>query len=152
MMTYDDTIKWLETPDRYGRKAPKTAHGSINLGEYSSSTRLITGKVLELYDRIVDRALTVRRMYVVANHVIDEARAPSGGGQIEISMFDDPARVAKESAAESDARKKERKIQETEIMLKKRFGKNAIIKGMNLEKGATTVERNKQVGGHRSGN
>ncbi len=138
--------------DRYGRKAPKTAHGSINLGEYSSSTRLITGKVLELYDRIVDRDLTVRRMYVVANHVIDEARAPSGGGQIEISMFDDPARVAKESAAESDARKKERKIQETEIMLKKRFGKNAIIKGMNLEKGATTVERNKQVGGHRSGN
>ena len=64
----------------------------------------------------------------------------------------EPARVAKESAAESDARKKERKIQETEIMLKKRFGKNAIIKGMNLEKGATTVERNKQVGGHRSGN
>ncbi|MBO7361197.1 MAG: hypothetical protein J6V48_08730, partial [Clostridia bacterium] len=137
--------------DRYGRKTPKMAHGSINLGEFTSSTRLITAKVLELYDRIVDKKLTVRRMYVVANHVTDESLAPKSVGQEAISIFDDPEQVERKSKTDKAAREKERKLQETEIILKRRFGKNAIIKGMNLEEGATTIDRNKQVGGHRSG-
>lgn len=137
--------------DRYGRKTPKMAHGSINLGEFTSSTRLITSKVLELYDRIVDRKLTVRRMYVVANHVTDESLAPKSVGQEAISIFDDPELIERKSKTDKAAREKERRLQETEIMLKRRFGKNAIIKGMNLEEGATTIDRNKQVGGHRSG-
>ncbi len=137
--------------DRYGRRAPKTAHGSINLGGFTSSTRLITDKVLALYDRIVDRNLTVRRMYVVANHVINESEIPEGDGNEQMSMFDDPGEIEKKREAEKIAREKERKIQETSIMLKRKFGKNAILKGMNLEEGATTIERNRQVGGHRSG-
>ena len=108
-------------------------------------------KVTELYERIVDRDLTVRRMYVVANHVIEESKASAEPEQIQMSLFDDPEEIEKKNAAEKEARERERKIQETSIKLKKKFGKNAILQGMNLQEGATTIERNKQVGGHRSG-
>jgi len=137
--------------DRYGRRTPKQAHGSINLGRYTSSTKLIMEKVSELYDRIVDPSLTVRRMYVVANHVIDESRATAEPDQVQLTLFDDPAETERKSAAEKAARDKERRVQETAIELKKKFGKNAILKGMNLQEGATTIERNRSIGGHKSG-
>ena len=137
--------------DRYGRKAPKMAHGSINLGRYSSSTKLIMDKVAELYDRIVDRNLTVRRMYVVANRVLKEDEADTGPSDVQLSMFDDAEEIERRSEEEKAALEKERRIQEAEIALKKKFGKNAIIKGMNLQKGSTAIERNRQVGGHRAG-
>ena len=137
--------------DRYGRKAPKQAHGSINLGKHTSSTKLIMDKVTELYNRIVDKELTVRRMYVVANHVIDESKANAEPKQEQLSLFDDPAEIERKKAAEKKARDKERRIQKASIEIKKKFGKNAILKGMNLQEGATTIERNKQVGGHKAG-
>ena len=137
--------------DRYGRKAPKQAHGSINLGKYTSSTKLIMDKVTELYDRIVDKELTVRRMYVFANHVIDESKVNVEPEQVQLSLFDDLAEIERKKAAEKKARDKERRIQKASIEIKKKFGKNAILKGMNLQEGATTIERNKQVGGHRAG-
>ena len=137
--------------DRYGRKAPKPAHGSVNLGEFTSSTRLIMDKVTELYDRIVDKDLTVRRMYVVANHVIDEKNIPPKPDHVQYTLFDDVEEIKRKQAEEKLARDKERKIQETSINLKRKFGKNAILKGMNLQEGATTIERNRQVGGHKSG-
>jgi DNA polymerase V len=140
----------IET-DRYGRKTPKQAHGSVNLGKFTSSTKLIMKKVSELYDRIVDKDLTVRRMYVVANHVTAEDTVKTDPEQIQLTLFDDPEEIERRSAAEKAERAKERRIQETAISLKKKYGKNAILKGINLEEGATTVERNKQVGGHRSG-
>ena len=140
----------IET-DRYGRKTPKQAHGSVNLGKFTSSTKLIMKKVSELYDRIVDKDLTVRRMYVVANHVTAEETVKTDPEQIQLTLFDDPEEIERRSAAEKAERAKERRIQETAISLKKKYGKNAILKGINLEEGATTVERNKQVGGHRSG-
>ena len=137
--------------DHYGRKAPKRAHGSINLGEYTSSTKLIMAKTTELYERITDKNLTVRRMYVAANHVIPESTAPEKGGKDQLSLFDDPAETEKREAAEKAAREKERKIQQASIALKQKFGKNAILKGINLQEGATTIERNNQVGGHKAG-
>lgn len=137
--------------DRYGRKIPKQAHGSINLGKYSSSTKLIMEKVTELYDRIVDKNLTVRRMYVVANHVIDEKEARMQPQQLQLTFFDDAEEIEKKQAEEKAAREKERRVQKASIELKKKYGKNAILKGMNLQEGATTIERNKQVGGHKAG-
>ena len=137
--------------DRYGRKAPKQAHGSINLGKFTSSTKLIMDKVSELYERIVDKNLTVRRMYVVANHVMDESKIKAEPEQVQLTLFDDPEEIERKHAAEKAERERERKIQETSIKLKKKFGKNAILKGMNLQEGATTIERNKQVGGHKAG-
>lgn len=137
--------------DRYGRKIPKQAHGSINLGKFSSSTKLIMEKVTQLYDRIVDKNLTVRRMYVVANHVIDEKDARTQSGQMQLTFFDDVEEIERKQAEEKAAREKERKVQQASIELKKKYGKNAILKGMNLQEGATTIERNKQVGGHKAG-
>ena len=137
--------------DHYGRQAPKRAHGSVNLGEYTSSTKLVTEKATELYERITDRNLTVRRMYVVANHVVAESAAPVKNRHEQLSLFEDPAETEKTEAAEKAAREKERRIQQAAIELKKKFGKNAILKGINLQEGATTVERNRQVGGHKGG-
>jgi len=88
--------------DRYGRKTPKQAHGSINLGKFTSSTKLIMDKVSELYDRIVDKDLTVRRMYVVANHVKDESKVKSEPEQIQLMLFDDPEEIERKHAALGD--------------------------------------------------
>ena len=137
--------------DRYGRKAPKMAHGSINLGKFTSSTKLIMEKITELYNRIVDRDLTVRRMYVVANHVTDESGAGDARQPRQMTFFDDPDEIERMEAKEKAEREKERRLQEAEIKLKKKFGKNAVLKGMNFEEGSTAIARNKQVGGHRSG-
>lgn len=121
--------------DFYGRSVPKPAHGSINLGSHNSSTELITDAVMQLFDRIVDRNLLVRRMYVVANHTLDEERA----AMEPVSLF-----------ADTQADEKERKRQEAIIAIKNKFGKNAILKGMNFSEGATARERNAQVGGHKA--
>ena len=137
--------------DRYGRKAPKQAHGSINLGKFTSSTKLIMDKVTELYERIVDKNLTVRRMYVVANHVKPESEVKDETEQMQLTLFDDIEEIERKKTEEKAALDKERRVQETAIKLKKKFGKNAILKGMNLQEGATTIERNKQVGGHKAG-
>ena len=137
--------------DRYCRKTPKQAHGSINLGQYTSSTRIILDKVSELYDRIVDKDLTVRRMYVVANHVTDEAAVTVVPAHEQMTLFEDPEETEKKHAAEKAARDRERRMQKAAIKLKRKFGKNAVLKGMNLQEGATTIERNKQVGGHKAG-
>lgn len=136
--------------DRYGRKIPKDAHGSINLGRYSSSAKLIVSKVMELYDRIVDRDLTVRRMYVVANRVIPEADAVKEPVVEQINMFTDVAAEETRREAEKNDLEREKRIQQATIKLKKKFGKNAVLKGMNLQEGATAVERNGQVGGHKA--
>ena len=140
------------TTDFYGRKIPKQAHGSINLGKYTSSTKHITEATLALYDRIVDQKLTVRRMYVVANHIILEEKAASQPSQSEqISMFDeDYGCLEAKQAEEAAALEKEKRMQKAVIDIKKKFGKNAILKGMNLEEGATAKDRNRQIGGHKA--
>lgn len=137
------------TDDRYGRKIPKSAHGSINLGRQTSSAKIIMEKVTELYNRIVDKDLLVRRMYVVANHVVPENSA-AAETEVQLDFFTDFE--AEERRKEEEERKLEREknIQKALLGIKKKYGKNAILKGMNFEEGATAAERNRQVGGHKA--
>ena len=118
--------------DFYGRTIPKPAHGTATLGHYSSSQSAFAEVVMQLFDRIVNPELTVRRLNLVAIDVVDE-------GNEGFDLFTD---VKKQE--------REKKRLKAELMIKKRFGKNAIVKGMDLQEGATTVERNGQIGGHRA--
>jgi len=135
--------------DRYGRKVPKSAHGSINLGKQTSSTRIIIDAVTELYERIVDKNLLVRRMYVVANHIVPE-RETVEEAPVQLDLFTDYEALKKLQAEEEKELAREKEIQKAMLKIKKKYGKNAILKGMNLQEGATTIERNGQVGGHKS--
>lgn len=136
--------------DRYGRQIPKHSHGTQNLKKKTSSTSAILKAVTELYDRIINKDLLVRRINVVANKVVPEGEELDGGASVQMSFFDVLDRDDKKIQAEKLAEEKERKVQKTLIDIKKKHGKNAIIKGMNLEEGATAIERNKQVGGHKA--
>ena len=138
------------TTDHYGRKIPKHAHGTINLEDKTSSTRLITNAVLELYDRIVDKNLLIRRVYVTANHIEEESRAEKEQVFEQLDLFTDYDALQRQKEVEKAELEREKKIQKAMLDIKKKFGKNAILKGMNLEEGAMTVERNKQIGGHKA--
>ena len=139
------------TPDRYGRAIPKHAHGTANLEEYTASTRRIVTAALELFDRIIDRDLLVRRFYLTATRVLDEASVPDKKAFEQMDLFTDYAASQKQKVQESAELEREKKVQRTMLDIKRRFGKNAILKGMNLEDGATARERNNTIGGHRSG-
>ena len=138
------------TVDGYGRRVPKHAHGTVNLGRQTSSTKLIIDKVMKLYDEIVNRSLLVRRITVVANHLVEESTVAEKAEFEQLDLFTDYVAQQEEQAAEQEEREKERKLQEAMLSVKKKFGKNAMIKGMNLQEGAMTVERNKQIGGHKA--
>ena len=138
------------TVDHYGRRVPKHAHGTANLDRKTSSTRLIMKAVMELYDRIVDPRLLIRRVTLVANRVVDEIEARQEQTYTQLEFFTDYEALEQEQKQEEEAIAKERKIQEAMISVKKRYGKNAILKGMNLEEGATARDRNRQIGGHKA--
>ncbi len=137
------------TTDRYGRKIPKHSHGTINLKERTSSTKVIMKAIQELYDRIVNKDLLVRRINVVANNVVNENDIDEEMHDEQISLFIDYKKQEQEKANEKIIRKKENNLQHAIIDIKKKYGKNAILKGMNLEKDGTTIERNAQIGGHK---
>lgn len=132
--------------DRYGRKIPKTAHSSENIGRYTSSTKLICETAMSLFDRIVDKNLLVRRMYIVANHIITEKDAEKESEYVQLDLFSD----TKKQEAEENELKKEKDMQRAILKIKSKYGKNSIIKGMNLKEGATALERNRQIGGHKA--
>ena len=134
------------TTDYYGRKVPKHAHGTANLDRYSSSTREILDAVSALYDRIVDPNLLVRRVYVVAGRVLHEDDVPGDAGQLD--LFTDY--TAQQGAEDTAALAREKKRQGAILAIQKKYGKNAILKGMNFEDGAMTRERNQQIGGHKA--
>ena len=138
------------TTDRYGRKVPKHAHGTANLPEYTSSTRMIMKAVEDLYDRIINPDLLVRRIYVVASRVITEVEAREKEVFEQMDLFTDYEALKKEKEQEQTELQKEKRIQHAILDLQKKFGKNAVLKGMNLEEGAMTRERNKQIGGHKA--
>lgn len=134
------------TVDFYGRKKPKHAHGSVNLGEYTSSAKKITSAVAELLDRIYNKNLLSRKINITANDVIDETEADKRNSFRQASIFD---------ADESTKRKqrelcRERRLKEAEIAIQKKFGKNAILKGTDLQEGATAKQRNGHIGGHKA--
>lgn len=136
--------------DRYGRQIPKHAHGTENLTEYSSSTREIVETVLTLYDRIVNPNLLVRRLNVVANHVIVETAIPKSSGYEQLSLFIDYDERSQEQEKRQQELDREKKMQHAMLDIKKRFGKNAILKGTDLQEGATARDRNAQIGGHKA--
>lgn len=137
------------TTDGYGRQVPKSAHGTANIDKYTSSTRIIVDTMMDLYDRIVDKSLLVRRINISANQLIEEASMPKEKEIEQLNLFTDYMVKEKADEEEEAELEKERKIQETILELKKRFGKNAVLKASNLEEGATTMDRNRQIGGHR---
>ena len=136
--------------DHYGRKVPKHANGSANLKRQTSSTRIITDAVMELYDRIVDPGLLIRRVTIAANHLVDETQAAAKEQFEQLDLFTDYAALERERKEEEERLSRERKLQEAMLSIKKKFGKNAILKGMNLQEGATAMERNHQIGGHKA--
>ena len=140
------------TTDPYGRKLPKHAHGTANLPCSSSSTRQIVEATVTLFESIVDRALTVRRITVTANHVLPEGEAKKAEESVpeQLNLFVDYEALEREQTALKEELERERQMQKTVIALKKKFGKNAVIKGMNLQEGATAKDRNRQIGGHKA--
>ena len=138
------------TTDRYGRQTPKHAHGTINLSEPTSSTKRIMQAVEELYDRIINPDLLVRRVNVVADRVISEKDVVVKPTFEQMDLFTDYTALEKERKAEQKEREKEKRLQHAVLDIQKKFGKNAVLKGMNFEEGATTRERNGQIGGHKA--
>jgi DNA polymerase V len=138
--------------DYYGREAPKPAHGSINLDGYTSSSKQIVNAAMKLYDRIVNPILLVRRIYVVCNNVKDEEAIEAGRAMaaVQLDMFTDYAALERRAQEERAARERERRQQETILAIKEKWGRNAILKGMSFEDGATARERNELVGGHKA--
>ncbi|MBQ3009731.1 MAG: DNA methylase [Oscillospiraceae bacterium] len=136
--------------DFYGRKVPKHAHGTIHLGKHSSSTKEIMQAVTELYDRIVDPNLLVRRINICANHLLRECDAPQEQESAQLDLFTDYEALEQQRAKEAEALEREKRMQHTLLNLKKKYGKNAVFKGMNLEEGATALDRNRQIGGHKA--
>ena len=138
------------TTDHYGRKVPKHAHGSVNLSRHTSSTKLILDAVTGLYEEIVDKNLLVRRVTISANHVIEEKMVTKENTFEQLDLFTDYEALQKQKEEEEAELVRERKIQKAMLDIKKKYGKNAILKGMNLEEGAMTMERNRQIGGHKA--
>lgn len=138
------------TTDRYGRKVPKHAHGTANLKRQTSSTRLIVDAAMELYDRIIDRNLLIRRITITANKLVDEASIKRTDEYRQLDLFTDYEELEKNQAEEEADLERERRMQKAVLDIKKKFGKNAILKGMNLEEGATARDRNSQIGGHKA--
>ena len=138
------------TTDYYGRKIPKHAHGTVNLKEKTASAKLIIEAVMKLYDKIIDNNLTVKRINISANHVVSETTLINQKTIEQLDLFTDYEALKKQREKESKELLKEKKLQQATLQIKKKYGKNAILKGMNLKEGATTIERNKTIGGHKA--
>ncbi len=138
------------TTDRYGRKVPKHGRGTANLERPVSSARLITEAVMELFDRIVSPELMIRRIYLTACRVTDEVLAGSRKMAEQLDMFTDYEALERQRREEEERLEREKRMQKAVVDIKKKFGRNAILKGMNLVEGATAKERNGQIGGHKA--
>lgn len=138
------------TTDVYGRKIPKHAHGTVNLECQTSSTKIIIDAVMDLYERITDKNLLIRRINLSANHVEEERFAEREVETEQLSMFMDFDKIEAARQQEAVDLKEEKEVQQTLLAIKKKFGKNAILKGMNLQEGATAKSKNNQIGGHKA--
>lgn len=138
------------TTDRYGRSVPKHAHGTANLGRKTSSTKLIVEAVMELYDAIVNPDLLVRRVNLAANHVVEDTQGAETVVYEQLDLFTDYEAKKREEEELQTKLKREKSMQKAILDIQKKYGKNAILKGMNLEEGAMTIDRNHQIGGHKA--
>ena len=142
--------KGVVTTDHYGRQIPKHAHGTTNLKRQTSSTQMIMDAVMELYNRIVDKNLLIRRITITANKLIDERFAKQPDAYEQMDLFTDYKELERTRKKEDEALEREKNIQKAMLDIKKKYGKNAILKGMNLLEGATAKDRNEQIGGHKA--
>lgn len=138
------------TKDRYGRKVPKHAHGTINLKRQTSSATIIINSGMELYDRITDKNLLIRRINISANRLVNENSINRGDSFEQLDLFTDYEALNETRLQEENALEQEKRMQLAILDIKKKYGKNAILKGMNLQEGATAKERNAQLGGHKA--
>ena len=136
--------------DRYGRSIPKHAHGTANLEEYTASTKRIIAAALEMFERIIDQDLLSRRLTITAGRVLPEDEAPQKKAFEQLDLFTNYAAVQEQQEREAADLEREKKVQRTVLDIKKRFGKNAILKGMNFQEGATAKDRNSTIGGHKA--
>ena len=148
--TISSNYKGEIASDYYGRTVPKPAHGSINLEQKTSSARHITEAVTQLFKQIVNPGLLIRRLNLTANHVVNENSLSSQAKPIQLDLFTDYKAEEEKRQKEKKLLRKERKIQETVLDIKRKFGKNAILKGLNFKEGATAKDRNQQIGGHKA--
>ena len=144
------SYKGTVTTNYYGKKVPKPAHGTTNLPKQTSSTTLITNAVMELYDKIVNKKLTIRRINIVANKLVDEQSVKNANKNEQLDLFTDYEILKKQREKENAESEREKRMQNTILDIKKKFGKNAILKGMNLQEGATAKDRNNQIDGHKA--
>ena len=136
------------TTDAYGRKIPKHSHGTANL-TYTSSSKEIVSAMMELFDRVINEDLLVRRINICANHIIPESDVPVPEAE-QLSLFVDYEKKEQEKLQRESDLRKEKSMQKAVIKIRNKYGKNAILKGMNLKEGATARERNSQIGGHKA--
>ncbi len=134
------------TIDRYGRKVPKHARGTANMGKHTSSTRLVMEKTLELFDRIVDKNLLTRRLTISANHLLNESEIDPAMQVDQLTLFDQPENDEKNTKADE----REKRMQKALLDIKNKFGSNAILKGTSFMEGATGKDRNETIGGHKA--
>lgn len=132
--------------DRYDREIPKHARGTANMGKHTSSTKLITEKTMELFERIVDKKLLTRRLTITANHLLTEEEAKASAGAEQLTFFDMAEDIEKKAADEE----REKRMQKAILDIKNRFGANSIMKGTSYQDAATGIERNESLGGHKA--
>ena len=143
---YDGPI----TKDHYGRAVPKHAHGTGNMYKHTSSLRQITECGMDLYDRIINPDLLVRRVSISANNVISESDAKKIVMTEQLDLFSDINNTLSAEEVEEEILEKEKNLQKAILEIKKKYGKNAVLKGMNFKEGATMIDRNGQIGGHKA--
>ena len=143
---YKGTVK----ADRYGRSVPNHAHGTISLGSFTSSTKKFVSGATQLFDRIVNTSLLIRRIALVANHVVYESDISKNAVYEQIDLFTDYAEKKIEEEKKKEEQEKEKRLQQALLDIKHKFGKNVILKGISLQDGATAKERNSQIGGHKA--
>lgn len=137
--------------DHYGRRIPKHSNGTINLNGYTSSSKQIMNAVSELFERIVNNDLLIRRLSITANHIIYETSIPKKDADYEqLDLFTDYAALEAKCEQEKTELEREKRMQQAVLTIKKKFGKNAILKGISFEEGATAKDRNNQIGGHKA--
>lgn len=136
--------------DRYGRNIPKHSHGTANIETYTSSTKVLTSAILKLYDQIINPALLIRRINITANKVLNETDAKRSVKGEQLNLFTDYGKSEEDRNRKEKELSKEKNVQKAVLGIKKKYGKNAILKGMNFEEGATAKSRNSQIGGHKA--
>jgi len=136
--------------DSYGRQIPRHAHGTASLSCHTASSKELIRAASDLFDRIVNPILLIRRLSITANHTVPERSVSTPILYEQMNLFTDYAALEKKRKKEQAELERDKKLQQAILTIKKKYGRNAILRGMSLEEGATARERNKQIGGHKA--